>query len=48
MDPHVVEVRAGADAAPGVLEIGQMGARLSVGEADLEVSLRRRPPVRMG
>ena len=28
MDSHVVEVRAGADAAPGVLEIGQMGARL--------------------
>ena len=28
MDSHVVEVRSGADAAPGVLEIGQMGARL--------------------
>ncbi len=37
MDPHVVQERAGADAAAGVLEIGQMGARLSVAEADLEV-----------
>ena len=28
MDSDVVELRAGADAAPGVLKIGQMGARL--------------------
>ena len=32
MDSHVVEVRGVADAAPGVLEIGQMAARIPADE----------------
>ena len=32
VNSHVVEVRAGADASPGVLKIGQMGVRLPAGD----------------